>query len=146
MRYTTYITDNTDSEGINMLIQLNFESETPIYTQLVHSIMEGIATGHLKPGDELPSVRSFASDLSVSMLTVNKAYQQLKQDHIIQINRKKGAIINPEGIPKGNDEYLLKLNGALKPIIIESICRGLTQEDFNKQAERIYTEIKQTGV
>ncbi|WP_019241268.1 MULTISPECIES: GntR family transcriptional regulator [Bacillus] len=128
-----------------MFIQVNFESDTPIYTQLVHAIMEGVATGSLKAGDELPSVRSLASDLGVNMLTVNKAYQQLKQEQFIQIHRKKGAIINPDGIPNGDSEYYSNLQTTLRPAIVEAICRGLSKEDFIKQTELIFTELKEKG-
>ncbi|WP_042349193.1 GntR family transcriptional regulator [Bacillus massiliigorillae] len=128
-----------------MWIQLNFESETPIYTQLVHAIMEGIATGALQPGDELPAVRSLASDLGVNMLTVNKAYQQLKQLNAIQIHRKKGAIIHPDGVPKADDAYLLHLNTSLRPILVEGICRGLSEKDLLAQIHHVYDEFLKGG-
>ncbi|ECV7489956.1 GntR family transcriptional regulator, partial [Salmonella enterica subsp. enterica serovar Muenchen] len=56
-----------------MIIQLDLQSDVPIYTQLVHQIIEGIASGRLQPGEPLPSVRSLASDIGVNLHTVNKA-------------------------------------------------------------------------
>lgn len=123
-----------------MLIQVNFESEIPIYTQLVYAIKEGIATKTMKPGDQLPSVRTLASDLGVNMLTVNKAYQQLKMEQFIQIHRKKGAIIHPEGIPKADNDFLKQVNEALKPFIVEAVCRGMSQEDFSKHVNAVFNE------
>ena len=46
-----------------MIIQIEPHSDIPIYTQLTNQIIEGIARGEMKPGDALPSVRSFAADL-----------------------------------------------------------------------------------
>lgn len=128
-----------------MWIQLNFESDIPIYSQLVHAIMEGIATGTLKPGDELPAVRSLASDLGVNMLTVNKAYQQLKQQNAIQIHRKKGAIIHPDGVPKADEAYLNQLHSVIRPILVEAMCRGLSEEDLLAQIHHVYVDILRGG-
>ena len=62
-----------------MYIQLDFESEIPIYEQLKDEIIMGIAKKQLLPGERLPSVRALASDIGINLHTVNKAYQQLKQ-------------------------------------------------------------------
>ncbi len=72
-----------------MIIKIDLQSEIPIYTQLQNSIIEGIVSGNLKPGEPLPSVRAMASDLGVNMHTVNKAYNFLKQDGFIQVHRQK---------------------------------------------------------
>ena len=69
-----------------MFINLNLESSEPIYIQLQQQIIEGIAKKQLQPGDALPSVRSLAADIGINLHTVNKAYQQLKQDGFILIH------------------------------------------------------------
>ena len=53
----------------------------------------------LQPADPLPSVRSLASDLSINLHTVNKAYQALKQEGFLQVHRKKGIIVTPDDMP-----------------------------------------------
>ncbi len=70
-------------EGPNMMIRIEPDSDIPIYTQLTNQIIEGIARGRIKPGDSLPSVRSFAADLGVNMHTVNKSYHELEKKGII---------------------------------------------------------------
>lgn len=62
-----------------MIIRIEPESEIPIYIQLTNQIIEGIAKGELKPGESLPSVRTFAADLGVNMHTVNKSYHELEK-------------------------------------------------------------------
>ncbi|WP_047981078.1 GntR family transcriptional regulator [Ornithinibacillus contaminans] len=121
-----------------MLINLDFESKEPIYQQLVDRIIEGIAKKELKPGEGLPSVRSLASDIGINLHTVNKAYQLLKQDEFILIHRQKGVVINPDGIPKADDMYIDQLRRNLKPLIAESICREVTEDDFLKICSEIY--------
>lgn len=130
-----------------MFIKLDFESEEPIYTQLVHQIIEGIAGGELKPGNRLPSVRSLASDIGINLHTVNKAYQQLKQSGFIQIHRQRGVIVNPDGIPEADESYRETISASLKPFIAESICRGMDEEEFLNICKELFNDFQgQRGV
>lgn len=81
-----------------MLIEINFESDIPIYTQLRNEILRGIASGKLAEGEILPSVRQLASDIGINMHTVNKAYNILKQEGFLTIDRRKGAVINTKNL------------------------------------------------
>ncbi|HEY2494132.1 MAG TPA: GntR family transcriptional regulator [Paenibacillus sp.] len=124
-----------------MVIQLDMQSDIPIYSQLMNQIIEGIASGALQPGEPLPSVRSLASDIGVNLHTVNKAYTLLKQDGFIQIHRQKGVVIQPEGMPGVTPEYELKQHSQLKPIIAEALCRGMTQEQLTDIVKQIHNQI-----
>ena len=62
-----------------MFIQIEPESDIPIYAQLASQLIEAIARGKLVGGDALPSVRSLAADLGMNMHTVNKAYHELEK-------------------------------------------------------------------
>ncbi|WP_438347625.1 GntR family transcriptional regulator [Paenibacillus sp. FA6] len=128
-----------------MIINLDMQSDIPIYTQLMNQIIEGIAHGDLLPGEALPSVRGLASDIGVNLHTVNKAYTLLKQEGFIQIHRQKGVVIQPDGMPELTPEYELKQYNQLKPIIAEAICRGMTKEQFLQITEQIYSEISNPG-
>ncbi|AJS61297.1 GntR family transcriptional regulator [Paenibacillus sp. IHBB 10380] len=128
-----------------MVIQLDMQSDIPIYSQLMNQIIEGIASGALQPGEPLPSVRSLASDIGVNLHTVNKAYTLLKQDGFIQIHRQKGVVIQPEGMPGVTPEYELKQHSQLRPIIAEALCRGMTQEQLTDIVNQIHTEITHSG-
>ena len=63
-----------------MIIELDMSSSTPIYVQLRNQIVKGIGKGELKTGEKLPTVRQLASDAGVNTMTVNKAYQILKNE------------------------------------------------------------------
>ncbi len=62
-----------------MIIEIDVESEVPIYTQLVKQIKRGVMLGKLKPGDNLPSVRHLAGDIGINLHTLNKAYNDGKK-------------------------------------------------------------------
>ncbi|WP_028309685.1 GntR family transcriptional regulator [Desulfitibacter alkalitolerans] len=126
-----------------MIIKIDLQSEIPIYTQLQNSIIEGIVTGELKPGEALPSVRNMASDIGINMHTVNKAYNLLRQEGFIQSHRQKGVVINPDGMPQVTEEYLEKLKQVLGPIIAEALCRGMEAEDFNTLCSGIYSNLQE---
>jgi len=126
-----------------MIIQLNFEAEKPIYLQLVHQIIEGVASGKLEPGETLPSVRVLAADIGINLHTVNKAYQQLKQDGFILVHRRKGVMVNPEGTEKTDGSHQRKLEEALRPFIAEAICRGMDAEAFKELSQNIFSDIKE---
>ena len=128
-----------------MIIQLDLQSDTPIYVQLKNQIIEGIAAAKLAPGEPLPSVRTMAADLGVNMHTVNKAYQLLKQDGFIQIHRQKGVIIHPAGEAKVDDIYLAKLVKELRPLLAEAKCRGMEKDHFYELCEQIFAEFAKAG-
>ena len=68
-----------------MIIEIDYESETPIYLQLRNEIVRGIGSGQFKYGENLPTVRTLANDLQVNTMTVSKAYNLLKQEGYVPI-------------------------------------------------------------
>lgn len=125
-----------------MYIKLEFESDKPIYTQIVQQIIAGIAKQELHPGERLPSVRSLAADIGVNLHTVNKAYQELKQRGFLLIHRQRGVVVHPDGIPPADREYKELLEEHLHPLIAEAICRGMTEDEFSTFCKQIYTIYK----
>ncbi len=123
-----------------MLISVDFNSETPIYEQLKEQVVIGIASGSLKPGEQLPSIRQMAEDLGVNLHTVNKAYNQLKADGLLMIDRRKGAVVNSlnrRATPQQKDELVQKL----KPILAKAICFGLSKNEIEDLCNNIYNQI-----
>ncbi|WP_339230936.1 GntR family transcriptional regulator [Oceanobacillus sp. FSL K6-2867] len=121
-----------------MFINLDLESSEPIYIQLQQQIIEGIAKKQLLPGDALPSVRSLAADIGINLHTVNKAYQQLKQDGFILIHRQKGVVVHPDGVPQADEVYKQELKAKLRPLVADSICRGMNEADFSHFSKELF--------
>ncbi|GKU80557.1 GntR family transcriptional regulator [Paenibacillus sp. L3-i20] len=128
-----------------MLLGIDLQSETPIYTQLVNGIIEGIARKQLVPGEALPSVRSMAADLGINLHTVNKAYHLLKQEGYVQINRKQGVVIQPDAFPAADEHFRGRLKEQLRPLIAEAICRGMTKEQFNEISFEVFSDMIKGG-
>lgn len=123
---------------MNVFINLDLESSEPIYIQLQQQIIEGIAKKQLLPGDALPSVRSLAADIGINLHTVNKAYQQLKQDGFILIHRQKGVVVHPDGVPQADEVYKQELKAKLRPLVADSICRGMNEADFSHFSKELF--------
>lgn len=126
-----------------MLVNLDFESDIPIYEQLKNEIIIGIAKKQLVPGERLPSVRALASDIGINLHTVNKAYQQLKQDGFLQIHRQRGVVIHPDGPPPADKLFKQELSNAIKPMLAEAMAKGMTKEQVEALLQEIYLTLEE---
>lgn len=126
-----------------MFIKILLESETPIYQQLRDRIIEGIASGELKPGEGLPSVRQLAAEIGINLHTVNKAYTVLKQDGFITIHRQKGVVVNQKTEMQASEGHLGSLGEELRPLIAEAFCRGIALEDIQNLCRNIYVQFQE---
>jgi GntR family transcriptional regulator len=120
-----------------MLLTIDFESDIPIYTQLRNQIVEGIALGYLKEGDELPSVRQMAEDIGINMHTVNKSYNVLKQEGFIKLDRRKGAVISLS-FEDTKESTVSKLKEELSVVLAEAFCKKLSREEIISLMNEIY--------
>lgn len=76
-----------------MLFQINFKSAKPVYLQLVDQVKSATATGLLRAGDALPSIRPLSEELRVNRNTVAKAYTQLESEGIIESQQGRGCFV-----------------------------------------------------
>ncbi|WP_368072498.1 GntR family transcriptional regulator [uncultured Clostridium sp.] len=114
-------------------------SNIPIYVQLRNSIVMGIGRGELKRGQGLPTVRQMADDIGVNMMTVNKAYNILKAEGYIEIDRRHGAKVNPA--LDTSKEFREKVEQELELIIAESSLKGIDYKEFMKMCEDIFNNM-----
>ncbi len=73
--------------------RLDAASGVPFYRQVIDQILAGIATGTLRPGDQLPTVRALAVDLKVNLNTVAKAYKELEIRGMLETQQGSGTFI-----------------------------------------------------
>lgn len=119
-----------------MIIELNMASDTPIYVQLRNEVVMAIGRGDLKTSDKLPTVRQLAEDIGVNMMTVTKAYNILKNEGFIEIDRRHGAKVNPT--LDTSLEFKEKVESELNLLIAESGLKGISRKDFLRMCESIY--------
>ena len=76
-----------------MEIRIDPDSAVPIYLQVVHAVKHQVATGRLKPGAQLPTVRELATTLHVNPNTIARAYDQLVADNVITTQPGRGTYV-----------------------------------------------------
>ncbi|MFF7291886.1 GntR family transcriptional regulator [Microbacterium sp. NPDC008134] len=77
-----------------MLIRVDMASGTPLYEQVAASVRADVIAGSLAPGDRLPSAREVAETLEINLHTVLHAYQQLRDEGLIDLRRGRGAVVS----------------------------------------------------
>jgi GntR family transcriptional regulator len=102
-----------------MIIQVNFKSGMPIYLQLVDQIKAAAASGALRPGEALPSIRPLAEELRVNRNTVAKAYTELESLGVIEALPGRGCFL------KENHSALRK--DVRRKLLIEEIDQAIVQ-------------------
>lgn len=112
----------------NLILQIDFRSGLPIYTQIVNQVQALVASGVLQPGDQLPTVRALAEELRVNFNTVARAYRILDEARIISTQQGRGTYIT-EIPPPGVSEKLRK--EALKELTQRFIAEAMHLE-FSK--------------
>ena len=109
-----------------MIISLDLSSEVPIYQQLRDRIVEGIADGTLPDGESLPSTRQLAADFGINFHTVNKAYDLLRQQGFVRVNRKTGAVVDPT---ESDDAFVADWTTRARTLLAESFANGVPADE-----------------
>ena len=76
-----------------MLLRINPESDEPLFEQVSAAVRAQIAAGEARPGDRLPPARDLASGLGINVHTVLHAYQDLRDEGLVDLRRGRGAIV-----------------------------------------------------
>jgi GntR family transcriptional regulator len=82
-----------------MMFQIDFKTGKPVYLQLVDQIRYAAASGAIRPGEPLPSIRPLAEDLRVNRNTIAKAYAELESQGIIETIPGKGCFLKANSSP-----------------------------------------------
>jgi GntR family transcriptional regulator len=112
------------------LVSIDPRDATPIYAQLERGLRAGIATGRLRPGDQLPTVRQLAVDLRVNANTVARVYTELERAGVIETRRGVGSFISATPArahpPR---EHERRLRGFVTRLLAEADAAGFNVED-----------------
>lgn len=106
-----------------LLLQIDFRSGLPIYTQIVNQIQSQIASGIINPGDQLPTVRALAEELRVNFNTVARAYRILDEARIISTQQGRGTYITEKPPPNVTEKLRRETLEALTQRYISEAMR-----------------------
>lgn len=121
-----------------MNIILDTESTLSIYEQIVKSIKNSIIKEEINPGDMLPSIRSLARDLRISVITTKRAYEELEKEGLVYSVPGKGFYVKELNIEKLREEQLKDFEEKAEDLIAEGIKLGLKLEDMQDVLKTLY--------
>lgn len=120
-----------------MILNLDFNSDKPIYIQIREEIIKSIAKGDLEINESLPSVRALADEIGINLHTVSKAYNLLKDEGYINIDRRKGAIVNNLPIKKEESNFN-NIKEQIELLVAESYLKGIEKGEFIDLCENYF--------
>ena len=121
-----------------MKIIIKNGSPVPIYEQISNAIRDEILKENLKAGEKLPSVRVLARELSISILTVKKAYDELESEGFIESRQGLGTFVGKEDPNLKLEEKQKKLEEALLEAIRISKDIGMENSDLRELLAYLY--------
>ncbi len=105
------------------------QSGVPFYRQIIERVKYGIVRGLLSPGDQLPTVRQLAADLSVNLNTVVRAYREMEIQGVLDTQQGSGTFVANHRPEIGELEMAQKLDQVITELLARAHGYGLTFED-----------------
>lgn len=113
-----------------MQIFIDNKSGLPIYDQIYSQIKAQIINGSLQPDEALPSIRSLAKDLRISVITTKRAYDELEKEGFIYTVAAKGCFVAPKNTELLREENLKAIEAHMEQIIKLASSCNLKNEDI----------------
>ena len=101
-------------------------SGVPIYQQIAEQLKADILAGKMREGEYLPSIRSLAKDLKISVITTMKAYEQLEAEGLVTAAQGKGFYVNAQDSEMLKEQHMRRVEEALLEAIRAAEVAGLS--------------------
>ena len=123
-----------------MDIIINNKSGKPIYEQIYSQIKLCIMNGELKEDEALPSIRSLAKDLRISVITTKRAYDELERDGFIYTVAAKGCFVSPKNLELIREEHLRRIEESLEKAVKLASELKLDKRELSEMLENLWEE------
>ena len=127
-----------------MRVEVDLTAHRPVYMQIMEQVKRAIATGSLKPGDQLPTVRQMAADLRVNFNTVARAYRLLDEEAVISTQHGRGTyILSPSSDKDAKRSRQQQLTLLTENFVEEAETLGFTPKEVRalvKEQLKIWEE------
>lgn len=123
-----------------MKILISNTSENPLYQQIKDQIKDAILKEELVEGDPLPSIRAFANDLSVSVLTIRRVYEELEKEGFVTSRVGKGTFVSTSNIELLRDSKRRLVEQKMQDMIQTAKTMGITKDELNAMMDILYEE------
>lgn len=114
-----------------MVIKLSSNIDMPIYEQIESQIKSLILSGEAKAGDPIPPMRNLASDLGISLITVQKAYEKLKRDGFIETSVGRGSYVREINSSFVQEEMLRRIEDHISKAVELARSSGIDKQTLS---------------
>lgn len=125
-----YLVFSEGKWGDSMRILQN--SGVPIYQQIADQLKTDILSGKMKQGEYLPSIRSLAKELKISVITTMKAYELLESEGLVIAAQGKGFYVNAQDSEMLREQHLRRVEDALQEAITAAKIAGMSEEELQE--------------
>ena len=123
-----------------MKIVISNTSEAPLYQQIKDQIKDAILKEELVEGDALPSIRAFANDLKVSVLTIRRVYDELEQEGFVTSQVGIGTFVSTSNIELLRDSKRRLVEKKMLDMIQTAKSLDISKDDLNAMMDILYEE------
>ena len=123
-----------------MKILISNTSDAPLYQQIKEQIIDAILNGELVEGDPLPSIRAFANDLKVSVLTIRRVYDDLEKEGFVNSQVGIGTFVSTSNVELLRDSKRRLVEQKMLEMIQTAKSLGITQQELNDMMNILFKE------
>ncbi len=105
-------------------------SSMPIYEQIIMQIKKSIMNGDLKEGEALPSMRTLAKELRISVITTKRAYEELENAGFIVTVMGKGSFVAKKNIERIKEEQLKEIEKSIQYVVEQAQLNGISLQEL----------------
>ncbi len=120
--------------------RLDLRSGVPVYRQIMDQVIGGMATSALEGGDQLPTVRQLAVDLSINPNTVIRAYRELEIRGVLETQQGTGTFISHQKVQKDDAERQRRLHQIAGEFVAQAGSAGFTVEELMEELKDIQSD------
>ncbi|OUO30173.1 GntR family transcriptional regulator [Eubacterium sp. An3] len=123
-----------------MKIVISNTSDLPLYQQIKDQIKDAILREELTQGDALPSIRSFANDLKVSVLTIRRVYEELEKEGFVTSQVGIGTFVSAGNLDLLRDSKRRLVEEKMQDMIHTAKSLSITKEELMEMMDILYEE------
>lgn len=120
-----------------MLLNLSDISDEPLQKQISRQIRAKILSGELQAGQILPSIRVLAREQHISVITVQRGYENLEQEGLIHSRRRRGYFVSEIRDEMKKTMAIRNLTEKIKPLLDGALAEGLTAEEIMRKIKTL---------
>jgi DNA-binding transcriptional regulator YhcF (GntR family) len=123
-----------------VLIDIDPDSESPLYQQLRDQVVQAIAEGSLKPGEALASVRQLAGQFGINSATVGKGYELLRQEGFVRTSRRSGSVVARGPADPATPGFSTGWTARMRTLLAEAVSQGMPDQSIRQITDSLLAD------